>query len=66
MWAVLTSVYASAIIFVGAFLFVAIDLLEPNRRLVIAFKMAIIAAGTAAIANHVLPEGLLATIGMGR
>jgi hypothetical protein len=66
MWAALTSIFASAIILLGAFLFVAVDWLEPDRRLVVVFKIAIVAAGAAAIANHLLPEGLLATIGMGR
>ena len=58
--------YASAIIFIGAFLFTAVEWLEPNRRLAIVFKCAILAAGGAAIANQLLPEGLLAAIGMGR
>jgi hypothetical protein len=32
---VLGTLYASAIIFIGAFLFTAVNLLEPNRRLAI-------------------------------
>jgi hypothetical protein len=55
MWAALTSIYASVIIFIGAFLFEAVDQLEPNRRLAIIFKCAIIAAGGVAIANPLLP-----------
>jgi hypothetical protein len=53
--AVLAVLYISAIIFVGAFLFVAVDWLEPNRRLAIVFKCAILATGGAAIAKHLLP-----------
>jgi hypothetical protein len=53
--AVLAVLYISAIIFVGAFLFVAVDWLEPNRRLAIVFKCAILAAGGAVIAKHLLP-----------
>ena len=48
MTAVLAVLYISAIILVGAFLFVAVDWLEPNRRLAIVFKCAILAAGGAA------------------
>jgi hypothetical protein len=66
MTAVLAVMYASAIIFIGAFLFTAVEWLEPNRRLAIVFKCAILAAGGAAIANQLLPGGLLAAIGMGR
>ena len=55
MTAVLAVLYISAIIFVGAFLFVAVDWLEPNRRLAIVFKCTILAAGGAAIAKHLLP-----------
>jgi hypothetical protein len=66
MWVALTFVYASAIILVAAFLFVAIDWLEPNRLLASLFKIAILAAGAAAIANQLLPGGLLAAIDMGR
>ena len=52
VWAAQTSIYASAI---GAFLFVAVDWLEPNRRLAVIFKCALIAAGAAVIANRLLP-----------
>ena len=55
MTAILTSVYVAAIILLGAFLFAAVDWLEPNRRLAIIFKCAILAAGGAAIAEHLLP-----------
>ena len=54
MWAALTSIYASAIILIGAFLFTAVDQFEPNRRLAVIFKCAIIAAAGAAIANRLL------------
>jgi hypothetical protein len=62
MTTVLGTLYASAIIFIGAFLFTAVDWLEPNRRLAVVFKLAIIAASAAAIANQLLPGGLLAAI----
>jgi hypothetical protein len=56
MWAALTSIYyASAIVFVGAFLVVAVDQFEPTPRLAVIFKCAIIAAGGAAIAKQLLP-----------
>jgi hypothetical protein len=55
MWAMLTSIYALVIILIGAFLFVAVDQFEPNRRLAIIFKCAIIAAAGAAITNQLLP-----------
>jgi hypothetical protein len=66
MAAVLAILHASAIIFIGAFLFTAVDWLEPNRWVAIVFKCALLTAGAAAIANHLLPGGLLAAIGMGR
>jgi hypothetical protein len=40
MSAILTSVYVSATILVGAFPFAAVDWLEPNRRFGIIFKCA--------------------------
>lgn len=46
--------YIAAISYVGAFLFVAVDRLEPNTRIALVFKCAITAAGAAAIANHFL------------
>jgi hypothetical protein len=54
MTAALALLYSSAIIVVGVFLFVAVDWLEPNRRLALVFKCAILAAGGAAIARHLL------------
>jgi hypothetical protein len=55
MIAVLAVLYVSAIIIVCACLFAAVDWLEPNRRLAIVFKCAILAAGGAAIAKQLLP-----------
>jgi hypothetical protein len=52
---VLVLLYISAIIYVGAILFAAVDRLEPNRRLAIIFKCAILAAGGAAITRQLLP-----------
>jgi hypothetical protein len=63
MTAALVLLHISAIIFIGAFLFTAVDWIEPNRRLAIILKCALLAAGGAAIANLLLPWGLLATIG---
>jgi hypothetical protein len=51
MWAALTFIYATAIIFAGSFLFGAVDWFEPNRRLAIVLKCAILAAAGAAIAD---------------
>ena len=56
MTAAIALLYVSAICFVGAFLFVAVENLEPNRRLALVLKCAILAAGGAAIANQVLPR----------
>jgi len=53
--AMLALLYVSAIIFVAAFLFAAVEWLEPDRRLAIVFKCAILAAGGAAIAAQLLP-----------
>jgi hypothetical protein len=50
--------HVSAISIVGAFLFTAAERLEPNRRLAVVFKCAILAAGGAAIAKQLLPWGL--------
>jgi hypothetical protein len=44
--------YASVITLIGAFLFTAVDWLEPNHRLAMIFKCAILAAGGAAIASN--------------
>ena len=55
MTAILTSLYVSTIILVGAFLFRAVERLEPNHRLAIVLKCAILAAGGAAIAKQLWP-----------
>ena len=55
MTAILTSLYVSLIILVGAFLFAAVEWIEPNRLLAIVFKCAILATGGAAIAEQLLP-----------
>ena len=55
MTAILTSLHVSVIILVGAFLFAAVEWIEPNRRLSIILKCAILATGGAAIAEHLLP-----------
>jgi hypothetical protein len=47
--------YFLAISFTGAFLFVAVEKIEPNRRFALVLKFAILAAGGAAIANQLLP-----------
>jgi hypothetical protein len=51
----LASLYISIIILVAAFLFEAVGRLEPNRRLAIVLKCAVLAAGGAAIAKQLLP-----------
>jgi hypothetical protein len=48
------ALYISAIGLVGAFLFAAVHWLEPNRLLALVFKCAILAAGGAAVAKHLL------------
>jgi hypothetical protein len=55
--AMLALLYVSAVIFVAAFLFAAVELLEPDRRLAIVFKCAILAAGGAAAAKQLLHRG---------
>jgi hypothetical protein len=55
MTVALALIYVTAITFVGAFLFVAVDWLGPNRLLALVFKCAILAAGGAAIAKQLLP-----------
>jgi hypothetical protein len=62
----LVLLHNSAICFVGAIFFKAIDWLELNRRVAIILKCAIIAASVAAIANQLLPGEVLTAIGMGR
>ena len=54
MTAALVLLYSSAIIVVGVFLFIAVDWLEPNHRLALVFKCAILAAGGAVIARVAL------------
>jgi hypothetical protein len=51
----LAFLYIFAISYVGAFLFVAVDRLEPSPRLALIFKCAILAAGGVAIAKQLLP-----------
>ena len=50
-----SSSYISTVGFGAAFLFVAVDWVEPNHRLALVFKTAILAAGGAAIAHQLLP-----------
>jgi hypothetical protein len=50
-----SALYIAAIILVAAFLFAAVERLEPNHRLAVVFKCAILAAGGAAIAKQLLP-----------
>lgn len=50
----LARLYIWAIILIGAFLFAAVEWLEPNRRLAVVLKCALIAAGGAAIAKQLL------------
>jgi len=54
MSTLLPILYVSVISIVGAFCSPAVDCFEPNRRLVIIFKCAILAAGGAVIANQLL------------
>ena len=51
----LASLYGSIVILVAALLFEAVGRLEPNRRLGIVLKCAILAAGGAVIAKQLLP-----------
>jgi hypothetical protein len=67
MWVALIYIYALAITLVGAFLFTSVEWYEPSPRLATVFKIAILAAGAAAIAHRLLPGGpLAAMIDMGR
>ena len=50
----LVRLYICAIIVIGACLFLVVDGLEPNRRLAVVFKCAIVAAGAGAIANQLM------------
>jgi hypothetical protein len=61
----LARLYFLAISFTGAFLFVAVEKIEPNRRFALVLKCAIFVAAGAAIANQLLPDGLLAALDMG-
>jgi hypothetical protein len=61
----LAPLYFLAISFTGAFLFVAVEKIEPNRRFALVPKCAILVAAGAAIANQLLPDGLLAALDMG-
>jgi hypothetical protein len=49
-----TGLYVGLIIITSVFLLTAVDWLEPNRRLALFFKCALLAAGGAAIANQLL------------
>jgi hypothetical protein len=55
MTAILTSLHVSLITLVGAFLFAAVERVEPNRRFAIILKSAILAAAGIAIAAQLLP-----------
>jgi hypothetical protein len=50
-----SALYIAAIILLAAFLFAAVERLEPIHRLVVVLKCAILAAAGAAIANQLLP-----------
>ena len=47
--------HISAICFIGACLFAAVEWFEPNRALAIVLKCAILAAGGVVIAKQILP-----------
>ena len=48
----LARLYICAIIIIGTCLYLAVDWLEPNRRLAIVLKCAILATGGAAIVDQ--------------
>jgi hypothetical protein len=50
-----SALYIAAIILLAAFLFAAVERLEPIHRLAVVLKCAILAAAGAAIANQLLP-----------
>jgi hypothetical protein len=50
----LARLYICAISIIGACLFLAVHELEPNRRLGVVFKCAILATGVGAIANQLM------------
>jgi hypothetical protein len=51
----LVFLFILAIIIIGAFLFAAVEWFEPNTRIAIILKCAILAAGGAVVAKHLLP-----------
>ena len=51
----LARIYFSTISFAGAFLFVAVEKIEPNRRFALVLKCAILAAAGAAIVSQLVP-----------
>ncbi len=53
--------YISAITFVGTFLFVTVDWLEPNPRLAFVFKCALLGSGGAVIVKQLMRSA----VGMG-
>jgi hypothetical protein len=57
MWAALTSLYVSVIIIAAAFLFAAVDCLEPNSRAALVLKCMMLAAGGAAMPITYCPTG---------
>jgi hypothetical protein len=50
----LAGLYVGLVIITSAFLFTAVDWLEPNRRLALFFKFALLATGGAAIAKQLM------------
>jgi hypothetical protein len=51
----LAVLFTLAIIIIGVFLFAAVEWFEPNTRIAIILKCAILAAGGAVVAKHLLP-----------
>ena len=58
MTVALALLYISAIVFVGAVLFAAVEWLEPNPRVAFIFKCALLAAGGAAIAHKIFRSAI--------
>ena len=54
----LALLYISAITFAGTFLFVLVDVLEPNPRLAFVFKCALVGAGGAAIMTQLFRSAM--------
>jgi hypothetical protein len=54
MTALQARLYICGIIIIAGFLLAAVELFEPNRRLAVIFKCAILTAGGAAIANQLM------------